>query len=190
MPILPWVYWQITKDEALYPFASREWTIEEPQGRKIIENPRPWRGRHSWWRCALRQAKTALIPWTRQYVAPSGLVTLDAVMYPKRWKPSLASACLAISTNWNGHICDPDATVEGDPIAWYEHAQHIAEWDPARVDQECIMKRKLLDLHRPIADFMKKGVLFCTHDLENWPCPTVSVMADVYSHREGYGQWV
>lgn len=54
-------------------------------------------------------------------------------------------------------------------------SQHIARWDPARVLAEVEAKRRILDLHAPLADY--KGRV---------QCETVSLLAQPYAGRDGW----
>jgi hypothetical protein len=143
----------------------------------------------AWWRLALKLIKSPLLPWTRERSTRPGLHTLDEIFFPSRWKVYPFVVLHFVLTAFNEHHDVPDAKVDGAWVLWGEQADHISEWDPARTDRESAAKRKILEGHRPVPDMFMKRVMFCRQDLKNWPCPTVRAMADIYSHRDGHGDW-
>ncbi|MDT0567904.1 DUF6221 family protein [Streptomyces sp. DSM 3412] len=82
---------------------------------------------------------------------------------------------------------DPQASPDEDV------AQHIAEWDPARVLREIDAKRQLLDLHRPMrrrSTGSGGGAIedcqICDHFPAQFPCLTLRLLALPYADRPGY----
>lgn len=80
---------------------------------------------------------------------------------------------------------------------------HIANWDPARVLAEVDAKRRMLELHAPVASgsYIQPGPLQCEHCADQchsrsglgcdspdapWPCDTVRLLALPYADRPGY----
>lgn len=59
---------------------------------------------------------------------------------------------------------------------------HIARHDPARALAEVDAKRKILDLHKPVA--ITGNV--CCADANRYPCHTVRLLAQPYAGRPGW----
>jgi hypothetical protein len=72
-----------------------------------------------------------------------------------------------------GHI----ATTSHDAA----YAEHIARWDPARVVAECAAKRAILDQH-------ERAHRVCVTCEREFPCPTLEIMAAVYSDHPDYDE--
>jgi len=187
LDILTWIYHQIAKDEELYPFASRSWEYKHNDDWVAVYRKRIWRGKDAWWRSAFHMSKSPLLPWTRRKSETPGLFSMDEVFYPSKYKIYPVQTFYLWVAAWRSHKDKPDALVDGNLVFWGETADYIKEWDPERTDRECEAKRKVLQFHRKIVDIL--GIESCAQDYEEWPCATVRSIADVYSHREGYGQW-
>ena len=78
--------------------------------------------------------------------------------------------------------------IDDDPR---DHAQH---WRPARALVECAAKRRVVELHAqsgerwtgfPRADRLEA---YCQHDQHASPCPTLRLVAAVYSDHPDYDQ--
>lgn len=97
----------------------------------------------------------------------------------------------------------PHPLVVGTEVARSDHywvAEHIALWDPARVLAEVEAKRRILDLHAPLADY--KGRVQCEycaglcHSRSGlgcddpadamYPCETVVLLAQPYAGHDGW----
>jgi len=62
-------------------------------------------------------------------------------------------------------------------------AEHIAQWDPARVLAECEAKRQIVALHSAEPG---QHPDFCGHDLRELPCPTLRALALPYIDSTDY----
>ena len=88
---------------------------------------------------------------------------------------------------WHAEGGSVYATHPTDEVVDYsESADHIAEWDPARVLRELDAKRRLLVVHRPYAPEPDQSCLGCAGGITFTSCPVVRLLALPYADRPGY----
>ena len=78
-----------------------------------------------------------------------------------------------------------DGTEDATEQAWYEHAENVHQ--RTRALAECKAKRAIIELHKPgLAPAYEGYEKVCSEDRDDWPCPTLRVLASVYSDHPGY----